>query len=104
MINTSTLDTKVLAEAELSLLYRYHIQDDSYLFLDEHIKLLRKAQFGVDISDESVEAFTEAVKFCFLYQKAHADGFESSPEDVYYKRAQEYMQKHYEDIVEKLKK
>ena len=99
-MRNQTLDAKVLAEAELDLLSMYHIQNSHCL--DEYIKKLRKAQFGVDISDESIEAFADAIKFHFLSQEAHRDGFESRV-DVYREQAQEYMQKHYEGIVEKLK-
>jgi hypothetical protein len=98
---TLLLDARQIAEAEVKWFAAYHERD--WKSLESAVKELRKVQFGVNISDDSAANFCHAGEMYIAYNKALADGDKKLAE-VCLKRASDFMQFHYQDIVERLER
>ncbi len=68
------LDPEALAAAEVAWFDKYNRRD--WGGLAEAIRVLRREQFGVEISDAAVEAMVDVGRLYIIYKERLADGDE----------------------------
>jgi len=94
-----SLDVEELADFEIEWWENYHTRD--WDGLEEAVKKLREAQFGIEISDEAAGQFVRAAGAYIEYKKNLSNKDEKEAAR-YLALAGEHMKKHYEDIAQKL--
>jgi hypothetical protein len=99
-IDAKTLDTDLLAELEVAWWESYHTRN--FTKLQEDVKKLRKAQYGVEISSESAANFVNAAEAYIDYKKALAQADDDEAERCL-DECRQLMKKHYTGLSEKLK-
>ncbi len=100
-IDAKTLDTDLLAELEVAWWESYYTRN--FTKLQEDVKKLRNAQYGVEISSESAANFVNAAESYINYKKALAQADDDEAERCL-DECRQFMKNHYAGIKEKLKK